>query len=218
MPEDVKSNISDNVIMGDFTQIANKIESPLRVTCESCHATGNFAIFVCNDTNCTNKFCEHCKDSVHPKKCTICVKEMAAAIARPPPPSVVVSQPAVDIGAQMGMPVNVITGPMPPDVQHLNRIVEEQKQQYKQQKTPATTALVLAILAILILFTLGPGICFAIPGLIIANQALAITGQIPGHPDAGRAKAAQVISWFVIGLTIAAIVLGFFFVLLISGM
>jgi len=76
MPEDAKSNISDNVIMGDFTQIANKIESPLRVTCESCHATGNFAIFVCNDTNCTNKFCEHCKDTEHPKKCAPCTHKI----------------------------------------------------------------------------------------------------------------------------------------------
>jgi hypothetical protein len=41
--------------------------------------------------------------------------------------------------------------------------------------------------------------------LIIANQALAITDQYPGHPDAGNAKAAMIISWIVIGLTIAVI-------------
>jgi len=76
MPEDAKSDITDNVIMGDFTHIANKIDSELRATCESCHASGNFTIFVCNNTNCSNKFCEHCKDSAHPKKCSICIQEI----------------------------------------------------------------------------------------------------------------------------------------------
>ena len=68
--------------------------------------------------------------------------------------------------------------------------------------TSATTALVLSILSIFC-----GGICFAIPGLIIANQALAITDQYPGHPDAGSAKAAKIISWIVIGLTLAVILL-----------
>ena len=65
--------------------------------------------------------------------------------------------------------------------------------------TSATVALVLSILGLI-----GCGICTAIPGLIIANQALAITDQYPGHPDAGTAKAAMVISWVVIGLTTIA--------------
>ena len=68
--------------------------------------------------------------------------------------------------------------------------------------TSATTALVLSILSIFC-----GGICLAIPGLIIANQALAITNQYPGHPDAGSAKAAMIISWVVIGLTIVVILL-----------
>ena len=68
--------------------------------------------------------------------------------------------------------------------------------------TSATTALVLSILSIFC-----GGICLAIPGLIIANQALAITDQYPGHPDAGSAKAAKIISWIVIGLTLAVILL-----------
>jgi hypothetical protein len=66
--------------------------------------------------------------------------------------------------------------------------------------TSATTALVLSILSIFC-----GGICLAIPGLIIAKQALTITDQYPGHPDAGNAKAAMIISWIVIGLTIAVI-------------
>jgi len=66
--------------------------------------------------------------------------------------------------------------------------------------TSATTALILSILGLV-----GCGICTAIPGLIIANQALTITNQYPGHPDGGSAKAAMVISWIVIGLTIVVI-------------
>jgi hypothetical protein len=68
--------------------------------------------------------------------------------------------------------------------------------------TSATTALVLSILSIFC-----GGICLAIPGLIIANQALAITDQYPGHPDAGSAKTAKIISWIVIGLTMVVILL-----------
>jgi hypothetical protein len=70
---------------------------------------------------------------------------------------------------------------------------------------PSTSAATALILSILSLFC--GGICLAIPGLIIANQALAITDQIPGHPDAGNAKAAKIISWIVIGLTGLAILL-----------
>ena len=68
--------------------------------------------------------------------------------------------------------------------------------------TSATTALVLSILSIFC-----GGICLAIPGLIIANQAIAITDQYPGHPDAGSAKAAKIISWIIIGLTLVGILL-----------
>lgn len=68
--------------------------------------------------------------------------------------------------------------------------------------TQATTALILAILGLVVC-----SICTAIPGLIMANGALVITNQYPGHPDAGTAKAAQVISWVVIALTTAAVVI-----------
>ena len=56
--------------------------------------------------------------------------------------------------------------------------------------TQATLALVLGVLGLV-----GCSICTAIPGLIMANSALATTGSQPGHPDAGTAKAAQVVSW-----------------------
>ena len=66
--------------------------------------------------------------------------------------------------------------------------------------TQATVALVLSILGLV-----GCGICTALPGLIMANGALAITKQYPNHPDAGSAKAAMVIGWIVVGLTIVAV-------------
>jgi len=67
--------------------------------------------------------------------------------------------------------------------------------------TNATLALILSIVSIF-----AGGICLAIPALIIANGALAVTNQFPGHPDAGNAKAAQVISWIIIGLTALIVV------------
>ena len=73
------------------------------------------------------------------------------------------------------------------------------------QATSAVAALVLSILGLV-----ACGICTAIPGLIMANGALAITNQIPGHPDAGMAKAAQIISWIAIALTIFGILIWVF--------
>lgn len=78
--------------------------------------------------------------------------------------------------------------------------------------TNATLALILSIVSIF----LG-GICLAIPSLIIANGALAVTNQYPGHPDATNAKAAQVISWIMIGIT-ALFVVGFILLIAIGSM
>ncbi len=77
--------------------------------------------------------------------------------------------------------------------------------------TNATLALILAIVSIF----LG-GICLAIPALIIANGALAVTNQYPGHPDATNAKAAQVISWIIIGL-FALLVFAIIVMVVIAG-
>ena len=66
--------------------------------------------------------------------------------------------------------------------------------------TNAVLALVLSILGIVMC-----SICTAIPGLIVANGALATTNQYPGHPDQGMAKAAQIISWIGIGLFILVV-------------
>ena len=66
--------------------------------------------------------------------------------------------------------------------------------------TNAVLALVLSILGIVMC-----SICTALPGLIIANGALATTKQYPGHPDQGMAKAAQIISWIGIGLFVLVV-------------
>tara|TARA_B110001454_G_scaffold101759_1_gene96111 strand:- start:388 stop:798 length:411 start_codon:yes stop_codon:yes gene_type:complete len=73
-------------------------------------------------------------------------------------------------------------------------------------QTNATLALILSIVGIIVTFTLGCGVLLAIPAVIIANGALTITNGQPGHPDSGSAKAAQVISWINIALTIIVII------------
>jgi ABC-type antimicrobial peptide transport system permease subunit len=73
-------------------------------------------------------------------------------------------------------------------------------------QTNATLALILSIVGIIVTFTLGCGVLLAIPAVIIANGALTITNGQPGHPDSGSAKAAQVISWINIALTIIGII------------
>ena len=66
--------------------------------------------------------------------------------------------------------------------------------------TYAVLALVLGILGMVMC-----GICTAVPGLILAQGALATTSQYPGHPDQGVAKAAQIVSWIAIGLSLLVI-------------
>lgn len=66
--------------------------------------------------------------------------------------------------------------------------------------TQATVALVLSILGVTVC-----GIFTAIPGLIMANTALQITNSMPNHPDAGIAKAAQIVGWIAIGITIVGV-------------
>ena len=80
--------------------------------------------------------------------------------------------------------------------------------------TNAVLALVLGILGIVMC-----SVCTAVPGLILANGALATTSQYPGHPDQGMAKAAQIISWIGIGLFILLMLFygGIFAAVLVSG-
>ena len=78
---------------------------------------------------------------------------------------------------------------------------------------PATSAVAALVLSIMGLVACS--ICTAIPGLILANNALVITNQFPGHPDGGMAKAALIISWIVIGLAVAIVL---FYVILGGGL
>lgn len=68
--------------------------------------------------------------------------------------------------------------------------------------TSAVVALVLACLSFVLC-----GIFMSIPALIMAGQALQITSSMPGHPDHSTAKAAQIVAWVNIGLTIAIVIL-----------
>ena len=68
--------------------------------------------------------------------------------------------------------------------------------QFRPGEMPTTNATVALILTLVGLVACG--LCTAIPGLILANGALATTNQHPGHPDAGVAKAAQIVGWITI--------------------
>ncbi len=68
--------------------------------------------------------------------------------------------------------------------------------------TNATVALILSIVGLVMC-----GLCTAIPGLILANGALEITKQYPTHPDAGVAKAAQIVGWVTIVIWVLIILL-----------
>ena len=81
-------------------------------------------------------------------------------------------------------------------------------------QTNAVLALVLGILGLVMC-----SVCTAVPGLILANGALATASQYPGHPDQGMAKAAQIISWIGIGLFVLLMLLygGLFVAVIASG-
>ncbi len=68
---------------------------------------------------------------------------------------------------------------------------------------PATQAL-----AALICSVLGVTVCCLLPpvGLLLANSALEVTNQHPGHPDHGLAKAAQIVGWIGIVLLILSVI------------
>ena len=95
---------------------------------------------------------------------------------------------------------------MQPPAQQMN-YQQPQAMMASYPQTNATLALVLSIIGIVLSFIYGLGIFFAIPALILANKSLNITNQMPGHPDAGMAKAAKICSWVAIGIFIFTIIL-----------
>ncbi len=78
-------------------------------------------------------------------------------------------------------------------------------------RTNAEIALVLSISG-LMLFS----VCTAIPGLLLANGALATTRKFPNHPEHGVARAAQIIAWISIALFVLTLLL--IMALIILGM
>ena len=78
-----------------------------------------------------------------------------------------------------------------------------------------TNAVMAMILAAVSYFMCG--ICSAIPAVIMANGALQITRSQPGHPDQGLAKAAQIMGWVMIILTVLGILIWGILIFLVGG-
>jgi len=78
-----------------------------------------------------------------------------------------------------------------------------------------TNAVLAMILAAVSYFMCG--ICSAIPAVIIANGALQITSSQPGHPDQGLAKAAQIMGWVNVILTVLAILIWGILIFVVGG-
>ena len=70
---------------------------------------------------------------------------------------------------------------------------------------PPTSAMVALILACLSFVTCGP--LLSIPAVILAGQALQITGSMPNHPDHGTAQAANIVGWINIAIVVLGILL-----------
>lgn len=51
------------------------------------------------------------------------------------------------------------------------------------------------------------GLCLAIPALVLANGALKVTSQHPGHPDESNANFARIVSIIGIVISVAGILL-----------
>jgi hypothetical protein len=120
-----------------------------------------------------------------------------------PPPPTMVGKPATPSGfpvAQPPMPQNANVTPSAVVMGH--QPIAVYGGGFALPATSATTALVLSILSLFC-----GGICLAIPSLMVATGALKVTDSHPGHPDAGSARAAQVISIIVIGLSVVVFLL-----------
>jgi|TARA_B100000214_G_scaffold373438_1_gene353773 hypothetical protein len=78
-----------------------------------------------------------------------------------------------------------------------------------------TNAVMAMILAAISYFMCG--ICSAIPAVIIANGALQITNNQPGHPDHGLARAAQIMGWVMIVLTVVGILIWGILIFVVGG-
>ena len=109
-------------------------------------------------------------------------------------------------------PTNVISGETQPESQTEVLYVQGMSNPMNVGQYPSTNATVALVLSIVGL--MGFSCCTAIPGVIMANSALEITKQNPGHPDQGLANAAKIIGWISIGLTIAFVGLYLFIIII----
>ena len=115
--------------------------------------------------------------------------------------------------AEDGTPpvTNVISGEAQPASQAEVLYVQGMSNPMNVGQYPQTQAVVALVLSVLGL--MGFSCCTAIPGVIMANSALEITKQNPGHPDQGLAKAGKIIGWITIVLWIA--IIGFYLLLFV---
>jgi hypothetical protein len=103
----------------------------------------------------------------------------------------------------------------PQQQQYQQPFQQQYQQQYQQPfpqqgipmggfypKTSASTALGLSIAGLALGLLCFP-LCgvLAIPGVFMARSSAAVTGSMPGHPDANTAKSAEVIGWIALGIT-----------------
>jgi len=107
---------------------------------------------------------------------------------------------------------NVISGEAQPESQTEVLYVQGMSNPMNVGQYPQTQAVVALVLSVVGL--MGASCCTAIPGVIMANSALEITKQNPGHPDQGLANAAKIIGWISIGLTIAFVGLYLFIIII----
>ncbi len=121
-------------------------------------------------------------------------------------------QPAPEQQQIMGQPQPQIIGQPQPAMQQGYAIPVGNMQ---AMAVPTTTALVALILACLSFVTCGA--LMSVPALFMANNALKITNQYPGHPDAGMASAARIVSIISIVLTVLALLFyGVLFAIMLS--
>ena len=106
--------------------------------------------------------------------------------------------------------------PQQPQQQQYQQPFQQQYQQpFPQQgipmggfypKTSASTALGLSIAGLALGLLCFP-LCgvLAIPGVFMARSSAAVTGSMPGHPDANTAKIAEILGWITLGLMVLAL-------------
>ena len=121
----------------------------------------------------------------------------------------------------MQSPAPQIIGDIPLQPQTAQQFVQQPQQVVMMNQAvmgayPSTNATLALVLSCISFVAMGP--LLSIPGLIIANGALKITDSLPGHPDAGMAKAARIVATINIVLTVVLIIFIMILVMSLSTM